>query len=292
MSHLFTNSVDTNLSISGIFSNSHFKRVFENGSSDYIDKKTEKLQESTALNKKSTRKEVLERMYSHLLNEYRCEYIYKNIITRKILLGKHSLNTSTLINEFRVGSSVADVVLINGKSTVYEIKTELDNHDRLQDQIADYQKAFLDIYIVVHHSEFDTYMQKLSDSTVGLIVLNKRNQLSVRKQAVSDADKLDITTMFKCLRKGEYSYIIIKAFGEVPDVSNMFYFKECLNLAKKMDAIEFNKMMGEELKKRKPKEKEIICSDSVPDFLRNICLSIDPSKREYERLFNYLNQTV
>jgi len=32
-------------------------------------------------------------MYSYLLKEYRCEYIYKNFITQKILLGRHSLNT-------------------------------------------------------------------------------------------------------------------------------------------------------------------------------------------------------
>lgn len=292
MSYICQNSVDASLSISGVFSNSHFKRVLEKGYSPYIDKKMEKLQDFLAIGNDDSRKTTLERMYSYLLEKYRCEYIYKNLITQKILLGRHSLNTSTLINEFRVGSSVADVVLINGKSTVYEIKTELDNADRLQDQLTDYQKAFSEIYLVVHHSEVDTYLHKLSGSGVGLIALNMRNQLSVRKQAASDTGYLDITTMFKCLRKEEYTNIIKKTFGYVPDVPNMFYFKECLKLAKKMGPGEFNKMMGEELKKRKPREKKIVSSNGVPDYLRNICLAIDPTKKEYERLFNYLNQTI
>lgn len=72
----------------------------------------------------------------------------------------------------------------------------------------------------------------------------------------------------------------------------MFYFKECLKLARQIDAPDFNKMMAEELKKRKPKEKEIVSSKGVPDYLRNICLAIDPTQNEYERLFNYLNQTI
>lgn len=292
MGHSYQNSTDISLSISGVFSNSHFKRVLENGYSSYIDKKIEGLQGVLLFGEGKSRKKILETMYSYLLNEYRCEYIYKNFITQKILLGRHSLNTSTLINEFRVGSSVADVVLINGKSTVYEIKTELDNPDRLQDQLADYQKAFPEIYLVVHHSGVDTYMEKLTGSHVGLIVLNRRNQLSVRKNAALNTQYLDITTMFKSLRKQEYSNIIKKAYGYVPDVPNMFYFKECLKLAKKLDAFEFNKLMGEELKKRKPKEKEIVSSNSIPDYLRNICLAIDPNQKEYERLFNYLNQTV
>ncbi len=292
MEYSCQNSTDITLSISGIFSNTHFKRVLENGYSSYIDNKIEKLQGALPFGEGESRKKILDIMYSYLLKEYRCEYIYKNFITQKILLGRHSLNTSTLINEFRVGSSVADVVLINGKSTAYEIKTELDNPDRLQDQLLDYQKAFTEIYLVVHQSKVDMYMEKLSGSHIGLIALNNRNQLSIRKKAILNTKYLNITTMFKSLRKGEYSNIIKKAYGYVPDVPNMFYFKACLKMAKKMDAYEFNKMMGEELKKRKPKEKEIVSSNSIPDYLRNICLSLDPNQKEYERLFNYLNQTI
>ena len=39
----------------------------------------------------------------------RHEYIYKAAITKKILLGTHSLQTASMLTEFRVGDSKADV---------------------------------------------------------------------------------------------------------------------------------------------------------------------------------------
>ena len=40
-------------------------------------------------------------LYSKLEKSYRSEYIYKNAIANKILLGVHSLNTSYMLTEFR-----------------------------------------------------------------------------------------------------------------------------------------------------------------------------------------------
>ena len=42
---------------------------------------------------------------------YRHEYIYKAALTHKILLGKHSLQTASMMNEFRVGECKADVAI-------------------------------------------------------------------------------------------------------------------------------------------------------------------------------------
>ena len=56
--------------------------------------------------------------------------------------GEHIPQNSTLINEFRVCNSKADIAIINGKSTVYEIKSKYDSLDRLESQIADYKKVF------------------------------------------------------------------------------------------------------------------------------------------------------
>lgn len=292
MNNSLRNNVDFNISISRIFSNSHFKSVFEKGESIYIDTKINKYDKLLGIKSGESRKTILNSFYSYLLDSYRCEYVYKNLITRKILLGRHSLNTSTLINEFRVGSSLADSVLINGSSKLYEIKTELDSPNRLLDQLSDYQKAFPTIYLAVHHSEKEKYLNIIENTSVGLLALNERFQLSEVKKAERDISQLDITTMFKSLRKGEYSKIIDEVYGNVPEVPNMFYFKECLKLAQKMDAVKFHKMMNQQLKKRKPKVKKALTSKKVPQFLTNICLSIDPSEKEYNCLFTYLNKKI
>lgn len=292
MSTYLKNSVDTNHSISKIFSNSHFKGVINNGKSNFIDAKIDKYFQELGLNNNSTRGDALGVFYSYLLSEYRCEYIYKNFITKNILLGRHSLNTSTLLNELRVGSSLADLVLINGKSVVYEIKTELDTPERLADQLDDYRKAFTNIYLVTHHSLVDKYLSMLNDKSIGVIGLTDRFHLSEVRKASNNSDHLDIRTMFKVLRKDEYSNVIKQVHGFLPDVPNMYYFKECLSLAYQINAKKFNYLMSEELKKRKPKDPNTIQSNEVPDYLTNICLNIDPTSDQYIRLFNYLNEKI
>lgn len=292
MSKAVQNSVDLNISVSNIFSNSHFKSIIDNGDSAFMGKKLKKYQKVFGIERGESMVNVLNSFYSYLLSNYRCEYVYKNFITQKILLGRHSLNTSTLINEFRVSSSLADIVLLNGSATVYEIKTELDSPNRLQNQLNDYHKAFSNVYLVIHESEIDKYRQIIGNSSIGLLALNKRFHLSEIKKVESNFDRLDIKTMFKCLRKEEYSNIIHKVFGEVPNVPNMFFFRECLELAKKIAPKEFHHLMSKELKKRKPKEKKILASNRIPKYLKNICLAIDPTRKEYDQLFSFLNQKI
>jgi hypothetical protein len=61
---------------------------------------------------------------------YRHEYIYKAAITHNILLGKYSLRTASMLNEFRVGECKADIAIFNGTATVYEVKSERDSLTR------------------------------------------------------------------------------------------------------------------------------------------------------------------
>ncbi len=281
-----------NISISSVFSNSLFKNVIHYGASPYIDKKITKIGQYVGVQRGNKRKHALSTFYDYLLSDYRCEYIYKNFITRKLLLGRHSLNTSTLINEFRVSNSLADIVLVNGHSTVYEIKTELDSPDRLDSQLRDYQRAFSNICLVVHHSQANKYADLLSNTPFGVLALTSRKQLSTIKTVETDVSRLNVTTMFKCLRKQEYSNIIKKAFGYEPAVPNMFFFRECLKMAQKIPPVEFKFLFDYELRKRKPKHKVGFMSSQIPECLCNICLSIDPSFQQYERLQSFLNQRI
>jgi hypothetical protein len=72
----------------------------------------------------------------------RDEYVYKAALVQKILLGRHSLQTASMLNEFRVGGCKADLAILNGTATVYEVKSERDSLARLQRQIAAYTTVF------------------------------------------------------------------------------------------------------------------------------------------------------
>ena len=76
-----------------------------------------------------TNSELLSEIYKELQSNYRNEYFYKNTLLNKLLLGIHSINTTTALTEIPIAKSKADFILINGKAVVYEIKTELDNFD-------------------------------------------------------------------------------------------------------------------------------------------------------------------
>src|SRR5690606_29584477 len=117
---------------------------------------------------KSSIKELLDISYNHLLSNYRHEYIYKTSLLNAYILQKYSLKDSVILNEFKVGASKADVVLVNGTNKVFEIKTELDSPERLKTQIADYYKVFSEVFIVTHHSLVNKYKAVLEEK-VGII---------------------------------------------------------------------------------------------------------------------------
>ena len=65
---------------------------------------------------------------------------------------KHS-QKATLLTELNVGKSKADLVVINGTTTVYEIKTELDSTARLEGQLSDYIQVFDRVNVITCESK-------------------------------------------------------------------------------------------------------------------------------------------
>lgn len=117
---------------------------------------------------------AIQQIYTFLGNEYRNEYFYKNTILNKLLLHIHSTRTTTALRELPIGKSKADFVLINGKAVVYEIKTDLDNFERLEDQVNSYYKAFDHVVVVTSiENEKNILSFKGIPNTVGIYLLQK-----------------------------------------------------------------------------------------------------------------------
>ena len=86
--------------------------------------------------------EYLSYLYHFMMRYYRCEYVFKNEVINKILL-RHFTNQDTIsFSEFHVDQSIADLVMFNGISRAYEIKTDYDSDKRLIHQLTDYNKLF------------------------------------------------------------------------------------------------------------------------------------------------------
>lgn len=274
-------------SLSQIISPSNFKRIVRDGdcySTFY------KIKKYTAVTNSTTNLDAINSIYNSLLKNYKNEYVYKNILTNKLLLKKYSLKNTIALNEFNIGKSIADFVLLNGEARVYEIKTELDNLEKLDKQILDYCKFGDKVYIVTSSKHVNKLIELYDNSTIGIIELTSRNALKTIKEATSNEVSFSYETLFKTLRKQEYLDIIEEYYNVTPKVSNTRIFKECLALAQKIEISLFQKLVVKKLKSRNISNPKKIQDKAIPESLKHICYSLDFSKNEYEKLDAFLNQ--
>jgi hypothetical protein len=171
--------------------------------------------------------------------------------------------------------------LLNGEAKIYEIKTDLDNLDKLEKQIVNYSQFGNKVYIVASYNHIQKLLEKYSNSTVGLIEFTKKDTLSTVKEAESYSDKFDHTCIFKTLRKQEYLEIIQECYGGIPEVPNTLIFRECLKLAKQLDKCQFQRLAYENLKERKLKFPQLLQDSRTPFELKHICYNMDLAENEY-----------
>jgi len=149
----------------------------------------------------------------------RDEYIYKSALTRKILLGKHSLRSASMLTEFRVGRCKADLVILNGTATVYEVKSERDSLSRLEQQIIDYSKVFAQIYVIAGENHVDAVMSSVPKD-VGVMRLNSRFQISRLREATGKPEFTSPAAIFDSIRTVEARMILQYRGVSVPAVPN------------------------------------------------------------------------
>lgn len=77
--------------------------------------------------KKKTNRECIEEVYRYLARYYKDEYYYKNELLNQFAFSEED----TAIVELPVSRAIADFIVVNDSATVYEIKTALDNFERL-----------------------------------------------------------------------------------------------------------------------------------------------------------------
>lgn len=194
-------------------------------------------------------------VYEIIKNDYKCEYIYLNEIFINEILKNHETNHK-IITEFYVNNSRADLVIINGTTTVYEIKTELDTLNRLEKQLEDYVKVFDKIYVVTNKNLVNPVKNILKNNisikNVGIYILENDGNLKKAKQSYSHIKKLDKESIYNCLLKKESekidsNYILAKQkFLKYSNARAHNLFKEFLISREKK--YEFIKLLPPSLK--------------------------------------------
>lgn len=231
---------------------------------------------------------LISEIYSIMNKGYRTEYYYKNTMLNKLLFKNHDYRKTIALTELPIGNSKADFVMINGKGVVYEIKTELDNLERLDSQIQDYYKAFTNVYIVTYQENLER-IKKVIDSSVGIMVLTKRNALKTLRKAEEYKEKLEYETIFRILRKREFEEIIKNHDMNLPQVSQFEYYTECFKLINKIEICELQREMLKQLKTRM-KIEIVEQSVKMPDELKFLVYFDTLKQEEYEKIDNILNK--
>jgi len=233
----------------------------------------------------------LELLYKEMMKNYRNEYIFKNAIINERLLQKYGLKTTILLNEFKIGNSIADIILVNGEVRLFEIKTDLDNLNRLDRQLSDYQKAIGKIYIVTDSKNLCEINKRYSLTRFGIIELDNFGYLRQQKEALNDESFFEHRTIFKMLRKEEYLSIIKEKYKTLPDVPNTKIFKESLKLIERLDVVSFQKMAFSRIKNRMPSLSKIL-DKPAPDELKLLCYVLGFNEEHYEKLFKLLKRRI
>jgi len=214
--------------------------------------------------------EIYDNTLKRLSVEYRSEYYFKNTIALRRLLGRHSLNTAAMLSEFRVGKSKADCVIINGKTTCYEIKTEYDNLNRLGEQLNDYLKLFDEVYVVCAAKNLDKVLEA-TDPRVGVLELTKKDYLSEKRAALTRTAPIDIDVLIRSLRKDEYIELVRRTTGQIPDVPNSLLLKTCKSLLKSVEPTHIATSFIEVLKEKRLNDSNLV--NALPRSLINAAIS-------------------
>lgn len=273
--------------LSQIFSPSTFQKIVREDDFTQFNKQTGKYINIATFHNNLA---LIKYLYKTLQNNYRCEYIYKNNLFLQIFK-KEKLEKTLILNELKIGSSKADLVLLNGSVRVYEIKTELDSLGKLSKQLDDYQKFADKIYVVTDDKFVEKLKAEYLNSNIGIILLDSDNKLVTIKEASANDSRFDFDTIFKILRKQEYLDLVFKNFGFIPEVPNTKMFRVCYDLLRSINLVDFQRQVLFIIKERKLLNSELLQSSKTPKELKHICNCLDFNEQEYFKLYKFLSSS-
>lgn len=242
--------------------------------------------------KEITYGDAISKIYHYMNESYRNEYFFKNTILNQLLIKKHDLYNTVALTELPIADSKADFIMINGRGIVYEIKTDLDNFNRLESQISDYYKAFKYVNVVVGYKQYEKAKELLADSKVGIFVMSKSGNLRCKKIAKCNEEKLSYETIFRILRKKEFESILLKHYGKLPQVNSFQYYRECFSWITKLNIKTFQKDMLQCLKDRMHLAVEDIFEEKTPYELRFYAYFSKKNSNQYQIINDFWNDKM
>ena len=213
----------------------------------------------------------------------RDEYIYRSALTHNVLMGTHSLNTACMLTEFRAGVCKADLAILNGTATVYEIKSERDSLARLANQVENYKRVFAKAYVIAGEGHVAGVLD-IVPGDVGVMMLSSRYRTSTVREAENRPDRICPATVFESLRKAEAGAILKSLGVPLPDVPNTQQHAAMRELFETLDPTTVHVAMVKTLKRTRDLAPLSSLVDKLPRSLHAAALSIQVRRTDHERI--------
>lgn len=274
-----------------LFSSSVFREMARSGYSRAFANIAREAGVDTAFSPDSSVRLVFDSVFHQLSKYHRTEYIYKSAIAKKILLGRHSLNTAVMMTEFRVASNKADVVILNGTSTAYEIKSDFDKLDRLSAQVDSYLAVFARVCVITADTHVDAIL-KLVPSETGILRLTRRGSISTLREPVENPNRIIPSSALDVLQIHEAKKVLQKIGHSIPKVPNT---KMYIALRDKFDALESSQVhsaMIEVLRSTRRHHDMAAFMACLPASMQVLSLANPIKRSERENLIRAINSPL
>lgn len=270
--------------LSRLFSSSVFREMAKNGRSSLFTRLFSQAGVADACDKDSTVGQAFDLAFSFLRKSgSRNEYVYRAALTHNVLLGTHSLNSASMLTEFRAGASKADLVILNGTATVYEIKSERDTLARLATQISNYQKVFAKIYVIAGEGHVEDVLNE-TPMDIGVMCLNRKRSIHKIREAAHRPGQVRPLAILESIRSSEACDILKELNVAIPDVPNTQLHGELRNRFEHLDPESVHVAMVKTLKRSRNLSTLGALIEQLPLSLQPAALSIQVRRADHGRI--------
>ena len=275
--------------LSELFTATHLQRLAWYGRSQTLEASIDFLQREGRITKDSLVADVLETAFETLVRKYPIEYVYKACILKKTIFGTYSPNTTALYMEFPISDARADMLLVNGDATIFEVKTRYDTPDRVNAQLAEYYRCFMSVIVVVEEAEVERYLQRLP-AHVGVSALTSRFSMSTRRRPMVMAEKLDHTKMFRLMHQKEYYHAVSDLGVDLLNIDPAVRYSTAMEYFARLPIMEaYTRVLSALCNRQRTKRLATLCS-KLPQSLHASVFSYRLRNRDWENLVGVLSQ--
>lgn len=279
-----TSAVSEMAALDRLFSAAVFREMAKNGRSPLFSRLITQIDSLSENAPDATVGSAFDRAFDRLKKlGSRNEYIYRAAVTKNVLLGKHSLRTASMLTEVRAGSCKADLVILNGTASVYEIKSERDSLARLSNQITNYKRVFATVNVIVSEDHVDG-VRRILPSDVGIMKLTPRFQISQVREAVDAPERTCPISIFESLRSAE-AIEVLKSLGiTAPEVSNIERHGMLRSLFSNLNTVDVHREMVRVLRRSRSLATLGDLVTRLPSSLQAAALSISVRRSDHDRI--------